>query len=150
MERTANYDLSKWEKTDRIEMEDFNEDNRKIDAALAGLSETVTEHTAALATLGNCRVWTTSYTGVGKYGSSNAVSCTFPEMPLLFFVFGGNGAGIFWSNCTTGLSLFTTIYNLPVSWTGNMVKWSDNTTASLMFNSSGVTYHILALLPPKD
>ena len=35
MRETSNYKLSQWEKTDRIEMEDFNEDNRKIDAALA-------------------------------------------------------------------------------------------------------------------
>ena len=35
MRETSNYKLSQWDKTDRIEMEDFNEDNQKIDAALA-------------------------------------------------------------------------------------------------------------------
>ena len=35
MKQTSNYQLNQWEKTDRILMEDFNEDNRKIDEALA-------------------------------------------------------------------------------------------------------------------
>ena len=35
MRETSNYKLNQWDKTDRIEMEDFNEDNQKIDAALA-------------------------------------------------------------------------------------------------------------------
>ena len=37
LNQTANYGLSQWEATDRILMEDFNSDNSKIDAALAGL-----------------------------------------------------------------------------------------------------------------
>ena len=35
MQHTQNYQLSRWEKDDRIMMEDFNADNEKIDAALA-------------------------------------------------------------------------------------------------------------------
>lgn len=35
MKKTANYGLNLWEKTDRIQMEDFNADNAKIEAALA-------------------------------------------------------------------------------------------------------------------
>ena len=35
MEQTSNYQLNQWDKTDRIQMEDFNADNAKIDAALA-------------------------------------------------------------------------------------------------------------------
>lgn len=36
MTKTTNYQLNQWEKTDRIMMEDFNTDNAKIDAAIAG------------------------------------------------------------------------------------------------------------------
>ena len=39
--RTDNYALSQWERSDRILMEDFNSDNAKIDAALRGLEERV-------------------------------------------------------------------------------------------------------------
>lgn len=35
---TSSYSLNQWVKSDRVLMEDFNEDNRKIDAALSGLN----------------------------------------------------------------------------------------------------------------
>ena len=35
MKQTSNFQLNQWEKTDRIQMEDFNADNLKTDAALA-------------------------------------------------------------------------------------------------------------------
>lgn len=35
MKQTSNYQLNQWEMTDRIQMEDFNRDNEKVDAALA-------------------------------------------------------------------------------------------------------------------
>ena len=41
MEYTENYHLNQWEPTDRVLREDFNEDNRKIDAALNGKTEIV-------------------------------------------------------------------------------------------------------------
>ena len=34
MTKTANYQLNQWEKSDRIQMEDFNRDNCQIDAAI--------------------------------------------------------------------------------------------------------------------
>ena len=34
MKKTGNYQLNLWEKSDRIQMEDFNADNAKLDAAL--------------------------------------------------------------------------------------------------------------------
>lgn len=34
MTKTEQYQLNQWEKSDRVLMEDFNSDNRKIDAAL--------------------------------------------------------------------------------------------------------------------
>ena len=36
---TEHYQLSQWVKTDRVRMEDFNEDNRKIDVALGAKTE---------------------------------------------------------------------------------------------------------------
>ena len=37
--KTTNYQLNQWAKTDRIMMDDFNSDNAKLDAALAGKRE---------------------------------------------------------------------------------------------------------------
>ena len=39
MQHTQNYQLSRWEKDDRIMMEDFNADNAKLDAALAAKAD---------------------------------------------------------------------------------------------------------------
>ena len=39
MQHTQNYQLSRWEKDDRIMMEDFNADNEAIDAALAAKAD---------------------------------------------------------------------------------------------------------------
>ena len=41
MNQTSNFGLNQWEKEDRIQMEDFNADNAKIEAALTTLSGTV-------------------------------------------------------------------------------------------------------------
>ena len=38
MNKTQNYKLNQWEKSDRVLMEDFNADNAKIDAAIANKS----------------------------------------------------------------------------------------------------------------
>lgn len=38
MEHTATYGLTQWSKSDRIQMEDFNSDNLKLEQALAGLA----------------------------------------------------------------------------------------------------------------
>ena len=36
MNKTQNYNLNQWEKSDKVLMDDFNADNAKIDAALKG------------------------------------------------------------------------------------------------------------------
>ena len=45
---TTNYDLCQWEPTDPVQRVEFNSDNAKADAALAG-------HAALLAKCGNCQ-----------------------------------------------------------------------------------------------
>lgn len=47
MNKTANFQLTQWEKTDRIMMEDFNRDNAAIDAALKANADGVAAETAA-------------------------------------------------------------------------------------------------------
>lgn len=47
MNKTANFQLNQWEKTDRIMMEDFNRDNAAIDAALKSNADAVAAETAA-------------------------------------------------------------------------------------------------------
>lgn len=47
MNKTANFQLNQWEKTDRIMMEDFNRDNAAIDTALKSNADAVAAETAA-------------------------------------------------------------------------------------------------------
>ena len=47
MNKTANFQLTQWEKTDRIMMEDFNRDNAAIDAALKSNADAITAEAAA-------------------------------------------------------------------------------------------------------
>ena len=74
MEHTKHYHLSQWSMEDRIQMQDFNADNAKIDAALKAEAETrqaadtaqqaaLNNHTAQITKLGNCQIYTAQYTG---------------------------------------------------------------------------------------
>ena len=49
MEQTETYQLSQWEKTDRILMSDFNADNAKLENALSALAARDTQLNAAIA-----------------------------------------------------------------------------------------------------
>lgn len=88
MNKTANFQLTQWEKTDRIMMEDFNRDNAAIDAALKSSADEVAALQTALEKCGNCRITISSYTGTGTLGEAHPTSLTFAEPPLLVFVLG--------------------------------------------------------------
>ena len=88
MNKTANFQLTQWEKTDRIMMEDFNRDNAAIDAALKSSADGVAALQTALASCGNCRITISSYKGTGTLGEAHPTSLTFAEPPLLVFILG--------------------------------------------------------------
>ena len=88
MNKTANFQLTQWEKTDRIMMEDFNRDNAAIDTALKSNADKAAALQTALASCGNCRITISSYTGTGTLGEAHPTSLTFAEPPLLVFILG--------------------------------------------------------------
>ena len=88
MNKTANFQLTQWEKTDRIMMEDFNRDNAAIDTALKSNADGVAALQTALASCGNCRITISNYKGTGTLGEAHPTSLTFAEPPLLVFVLG--------------------------------------------------------------
>ena len=47
MTKTTNYQLPKWEKTDRIQMKDFNDMTATLDAALKANADAIAAETAA-------------------------------------------------------------------------------------------------------
>ena len=64
MQRTSNYQLPQWEKTDRILMEDFNDMTAKIDAAIDGVkSEAAGAQSTADTALAHKNYVTGSYQG---------------------------------------------------------------------------------------
>jgi len=165
MTHTQTYNLNQWEPNDRILREDFNADNAKLDAALRSLSSSlsgkasastvnslsqmVAQHTTTLAKKGNCRVYTTSYTGTGYCGDSHKNSLSFPSKPMVVFITGNSarlslyqGAAFAWGEDTHG----TLGYAVYVTWSGNSVSWYSENTKAQMNNGSGTTYNVIALL----
>ena len=90
---TTNYQLPKWEKTDRVQMKDFNDMTATLDAALkanadaaAANTQTLAAQAQTIAKLGNCKVVAGSYTGDGTYGADHAIMLNFSHKPMLVFV----------------------------------------------------------------
>ena len=160
MQHTQNYQLSRWEKDDRIMMEDFNADNEKIDAALkaandridikadaAALSDETGARTAAdssfagqlaelAANLGvhgyNCRIATGSYVGTGGYGESNPNSLSFNMNPLIVVIASRSAseAGLLVAPVTGALFYSGYTRSLEVTWSGKTVSWYTSTTTN--------------------
>ena len=74
MTKTTNYQLPKWEKTDRIQMSDFNDMTATLDAALKAVAD------------GGAKLAVGSYTGTGGYGAENANSLTFDFVPKILWI----------------------------------------------------------------
>ncbi len=144
MNQTTNYKLNQWQLHDRVMMQDFNADNAKIDAALGEHAATLNTHTGQIAKLGNCQVYTTTYTGNGQCGEEHPSSLTFPKKPLMVMIT-DNGYSIlhlFPFNTSYSYSSYPTIY-VKINWSGNTVTWSASTTGGQMTNVSQ-TYHVIA------
>ena len=156
--QTTNYQLNQWEPTDQVLRTDFNTDNAKLDAALAGkvdqadlehlesAVDTLTGATASLSTTHNGRVYTSSYTGNG----SASKTLSFPARPMLVNIMGMNH----WLCAVQGSNIGSGRYldggggeAVTVSWSGhNMTVSSPSSDASYICNWSGERYAVIALL----
>ena len=147
LNQTANYGLSQWEATDRILMEDFNSDNSKIDAALAGLDTRAAALEAAAGGFGNCQIYTTSYTGTGGSDASGACSLTFPKPPLLVVVAGEDCFGVcLGQGRMSAVFMMSTVF-CTTNWSadGKTVSWYRN-NASDQMNAGGQLYRVTAVM----
>ena len=147
---TTNYQLNQWEAGDQVLRTEFNQDNQKIDTALAGLDGRTEALESAVEGFGNCRIYTTSYTGNGQYGASHPNSFTFPHKPLVVFV-GGNRYQLVMfrgSAYTIGLQSGASLIPSRVTWTDNGVSWynSNGSGDGPQCNENGQTYQLTALL----
>ena len=148
MEQTPNYALSQWDEQDRILREDFNANNAKVEQALATQAEQLTPITEQIGKLGNCQVYATTYTG---NGSTTGRSITFPAKPIIVMISDSSGRtrNIFWQGMPLSPYLTQTTYPATLTWSGNSVTLTDGETsksADKIFNKSGLTYYLAALL----
>ena len=152
--KTPHYNLSQWERDDRILMEDFNEDNVKIDAALKavdaradGLARSLAEQAAAAAKLGNCVAHSPTFTG------TDAASRTFsfPHRPL-FCVIGTTDASNRIMSLLRGVSSGFLLRSngsdlIYVTWSEKAITINSNSPTGVQYlNKSGQNYILLALL----
>ena len=150
---TPNYQLSQWERSDRVQMEDFNADNAKVDAALKALAQTDTSHASLLSGKGNCTLYTTSYTGDGRYGKDRPMSLSFPRKPYIIFITGNGSRGrhmiLVQGTPESTVEVSGQGYTSNLTWSGNSVSWWGG-MASYMMTESGVRHQVVALLKADD
>ena len=157
---TDKYQLSQWEKSDKVQMEDFNSDNQKIEDALAAKAEQseVDElsNTVAAALPEMPRVATGTYPGTGKYGVNDPVRITFPFEPKLVVVVNGGSHAIF-LNGNPSAEMRSGIYiaYYAVTWEGDTMSWyitsatsgtaNSGLNASLQLNAANATHRYFAI-----
>lgn len=142
MKRTTNYALPTWEKSDFIQMSDFNDLTQKTDLALkanadaAGGKADGAATSAALAALTknlgaaghNCRIAFGSYTGTGTTGSDNPNALNFDFYPVLLVVASATRANS--SNRPHFFLRPRTVANSPYAGTSEpvaiKVTWADD------------------------
>lgn len=164
MKRTTNYALPTWEKSDFIQMSDFNDLTHKLDAALKQTADTADEVSRTTATaesvtaiardLGthgkNARIAFGSYTGDGKYGSANPNSLTFDFKPVMVFIGSDNESYLSGGQMIWPLTLGSAVAggSVRVTWSGHSVSWYTLETTNphiYQSNRSGYVYHYLAI-----
>ena len=153
MNKTANYQLSQWEKADKVLMDDFNADNAKIDAALKAETDARTAAVTSLSSSRNCQAVTTGYTGTGVSGESNPNYLSFARRPFFIHV-GGEAASGFsavYGQTLTVCHSGSSTRNIHLTWSGNSVSWYEEFNSyapspTYQMNESGKQYKVLALL----
>jgi len=170
MKQTTNYKLSQWEKSDRIQMEDFNGDNAKLEAALKAQAGTLAAHGASLdgmkthaATLsahetaiaalnaavskrGNCQVQFVSYPGANGGIVSKPKTLTFSHRPMAIFLYGGS-SDHFTCAARGFTRAFLTVNKAPIyfTWNDRSISWyGENSMVGM--DAPQYTYTAVALL----
>ena len=169
--QTENYDLNQWLSTDQVQRTDFNADNAKLDAALAGKAEAETvsalqtavaakaEQTAVDALSAQVaalpRIAAGTYVGTGTSDSSGPCRLDFTDSlgrpPQLVVVRPQAGMGdglVLLQGMTESMDALSGNYgsgsNNTVSWSGASVSWYAEFAAS-QFNNKGTIYHYFAI-----
>ena len=151
---TQHYALNRWDLEDQIIMDDFNEDNEKIDAALHDNAAALSALQSTLNTHGTLtRFAFGSYVGDGQHGKNQPTSLSFDFYPVLIIIMcraaqGRDGQPCFLMRGETTANSTKEFQSIAVSWTNSGASWYDVDTfgeAVNQNNAEGYTYHYLAL-----
>ena len=153
-QETPNYRLSRWAGTDRILVEEFNDNWDKIDTALKSSADEVAALQTALAGAGNCEIELFTYTGTGSYGSKNPTVISFPKMPTVFIIKGSQGIMLARGGESKGTisvqgSSNAIVQDLDLTWQGSKCSFYHTITARQQMNASD-TYWVLAFYQTKS
>ena len=151
--QTPNYKLNQWAKSDRIQMEDFNADNAKLDAALKSEADARCTADSAintqLAKKGNCWLWTYFYTGDGTYGRSNPKTFTLPSKPVVVMVFALDYTScmLLPYGCQRGTTVGQAVdHTCELTWTSNSVSLVSIQGAHHQMNAENNSYMLAVLI----
>ena len=163
MERTENYQLCLWDPEDKVLRTDFNEDNEKIEQALAELETDKAEQTALSALVGQVtaleqgqlRFKFDTYAGNDEAGSSHPTRLDFDFKPLMLLIIHPSSqyyGGFPWlRNMSQGRCFINSSGNtnyLRITWEDRAVQWYSpysNAEGADQLNAKGTTYRYLAL-----
>ena len=130
--------LCQWSLTDQVQMEEFNADNRAVDAALAQLDAD------------RLKLHLGSYVGTGEYGSAHPNILAFDFTPKLFLLFQGSLSDRFilaYPPMTYYVdpSASGSSSAIHLAWGDDSVSWYNTDSAGLQQNTLDNTYHYLVL-----
>ena len=153
---TQHYALNRWDLNDQIIMDDFNDDNAKIDAALHNNAAALGALQTTLNTHGTLtRFAYGSYVGTGESGQNHPNTLTFDFYPVFVVIMCRAAQGRDQSPCflmrgeTEANSTMAAKAN-HVTWSDSGVSWYvDNWVSSDLAlgqnNEAGYTYRYFAL-----
>ena len=145
MNYTKNYQLNQWDASDYVRREDFNEDNRKIEKAIANAGAKFAGGT---------------YVGTGTYSEENPVRLQFSFEPKLILLTNCGGAdrysdgfAVLIQGQTKAFLLLangsdmnsTMFWKLYVTWNGTEVSWYNPNNENTSMNHNGYTYNYIAI-----
>ena len=150
MNYTENYHLPSWAKTDRIQMETFNDMTAKLEAALSAQDKANQTMAEELALRGNCKIWAGSYKGTGQSSPERPNSFTFPERPILALIFDRDGDFmplIYGSRSSINHTAGSGSERNYLTWSGTTVTWYVSAgPAYLQLNQKDSTYTVLMFM----
>jgi len=129
--QTEHIGLNQWELTDDVRMEDFNADNAKIDAALAGAPHVAVGH----------------YAGDGTFGKESPTVLTV-DFPAKFVMIWADDIGNLLVATRGGIGKMfvgNSSSIVTTAWEGNSLYITHTTNVQAQMNQSGTDYYYFAI-----